>query len=195
MSLFSQVNHHHKNGSFKNKFLKPNSDYIPLDSPYSLVSGESIEIVCSAQTGYSFLLGNNTASNIYVLYSTTTLTVRGSSGVNRVFVISTVLNQVYTYRLSRVGDNLSLYIDNVFISTNALGVGEALVFNQVGMRDVPPFDASDIQVMSLTLGDEIYSLDEKSGYRVYGNKGSFGTRVTSNAGGLTYINSTMIEKL
>jgi hypothetical protein len=195
MSLFSQVNHHHKNGSFKNKFLKTNSDYIYLDSTFSLVDGGSMEIIASAQSAFSFLFGNNSNLNMFVLFNTLSIQVRGSSGLSKTFTVTLNLNQVYNFLFERSADNLSLYIDNVLISTKALGVAESLIFDEVGLRGSSGTEPSDIEVYNFKLDDELFPLDEKSGYRVYGNKGTFGTRSTANAGGLTYINSTMIEKL
>lgn len=180
---------------FKNTLVKANNDFIALNSNFIIGDKDILKIRFSAQSTFSFLFGNNASLTYFILFNTSSIQVRGSTGISKTFIASFNLDQVYDLRLERNIDDLTLYIDNIFISTEALGAAEVLDFNQLGLRGNSGAEDADITIYSFQLNNETFNLDEKSGYRVYGNQGSFGTRITSNAGGLAYINSNVIQKI
>ena len=206
MSLFTQVNHHHKNGEFKNNLVSVNNDYIEIDESLIWVNRSDIDVevtfesvFSTTQVIYSKGIFANAASGLVFLRRDTsinggTIIISDISNANNLTIsVNNFINGINTVRIK----DLEVYVNDVLLTTMAEATCNinSIYQSRVGTYSYGLSSFLNGAVYSFSIGSELFTLDEKSGYRLYGDQGSFGTRVTSNAGGLTYINSTMIEKL
>ncbi len=208
MGLFSQVNHHHKNGEYKNNFVKSNLDYINIDKSFVWANVSDIDLELTFDI--DFVVSSPMTIGEYNHGSTGFLqTFINTSGI---LTVATYLpstpdyDSLVTVQLLESQPNvLRIFNREVFLNEILIGALDEAATNidvngttrrtWIGAGTWNPSYYSLGSFYNVILNNELFPLDEKSGYRVYGNKGSFGTRVTSNAGGLTYINSNMIEKI
>jgi len=208
MSLLKAVINHKENGEFKNNFVAANKDKIIIDHDYGLINYVDLDFKVVFEysgpmgTGTLFAVGKGndpvTSSVLcWFLSNTLRVEIRQNNSVNAIKQIFSTSFIIGSNTLELI--NLNLYLNNVLVHTftdhGVLSIDYGGYPLSIGTFSYGNLYYLNGSIYSVRFMNETFSLDEKSGYRVYGDQGSFGTRSTANAGGLTYINSTMIEKI
>lgn len=190
---------------FKNNFVSANQDYIRLDSQIQGVTTLSdldfeTEFTINDFNKIQSILsiGKITTEDGIAMFTNTSNTLvvdvyQGGSLVERKTVaIALGHNKVAWNNLEFRLNDLLVF---TFLDHNISNITSSVNLPTIGRLSYVNLYLTDHEFYYFNLQGEKFNLNEKSGTSVYGSNGTKGTRFTSHADGLSYINSEMIERL
>ena len=179
-----------KRGLYKNDLVGANGDYLALDSTIALSAGQEINFTFELPNNsvQRFLGAMDDASAYIVLQTDGSVFVQLLSGGITIPIGGTVIG-LNTIKLR---ESSGTYYFSANEGTEyTLVSGTTFSMEQVSRR---LSSARDLILYSFEANGESFPLNEARGAEFYGSNGSSGTRITSHAGGLPYINDTMIQR-
>lgn len=190
------------NGQYKNTLVSTNQDYLELNNDFTWVNLSDIDFEINLsdvqyipnQAIFGAGITNNASTGIVRLSTSATgfaLLISDVSGTNQ---ISRGFNTSGTDKKVSL-KNLELKIDDVVIETftdQTVNIDSSTFPATVGKLSYATLWFLDGEVGSFSVNGETFLLNETEGITFTGTQGTTGTRNTSHAGGLSYINDSMI---
>lgn len=193
MEIFNGILNNVKRGTYKNDLVAANQDYLGLDSSIIMSNNSIMEfnVFIHLLAVNQPWISNNTTSVYSTIFTNGDLYFEVNGQAQSVPLgITTGLNQI-TFRRSAGGLN--------FVSLN--GGGELalnLVTNAFELLTVSrrTINFNNLDFNNFEINGIKFPLDEANGVVFFGDDGiTKGTRFTSHASGLQYINNVMINRI